>query len=61
MQYSKLYNIRLVTRISLAEILKFVGTISKQGGMRVIVIPKEFHKQTKLHEGKQIKILLEEI
>jgi antitoxin component of MazEF toxin-antitoxin module len=45
----------------LAEIEKFVATISHQGDMRVIVVPKRLHKKLEMYEGSQVKITIEEI
>lgn len=45
----------------MSEILRFVATISHQGQMRVIVIPKRLHKKLIGLEDEQVKITLEKI
>lgn len=45
----------------LVTILKFVGTISTMGkDSRIVWIPKQFHKQTKAFEGKQIRVVIDD-
>ena len=42
--------------------IKFVGKISRQGEKRrTIEIPTDLHQKIKSLEGKQIKIILEEL
>ncbi|AJM93036.1 hypothetical protein NPIRD3C_1826 [Nitrosopumilus piranensis] len=45
----------------MTEIAKFVATVSHQGDMRVIVVPKRLHKKFERYEGSQVKITIEEI
>jgi len=45
----------------LAEILRFAAKISTQGDMRLLIIPKELHKEIKKHVGKQVKITIEDL
>jgi hypothetical protein len=41
--------------------LKFVGRVSIRGDRKIIYIPKEFHKQAEKLEGKQVKILVDDV
>jgi len=40
--------------------LKFVGRVSTMGDKLVIVIPKEFHKETQPLRRKQVLVVVEE-
>jgi hypothetical protein len=40
--------------------LKFIGRISTMGDKLVIVIPKEFHKETQPLRRKQVLVVVEE-
>lgn len=40
--------------------MEFFGTISKQGNMRIIIIPKQLHERIKKIKG-QISITIKEI
>lgn len=45
----------------LVKILDFVGMISHQGRMRVIVVPKRMHVKLDKIENKQVRISVEDI
>ena len=45
----------------LNKVLDFVSVVSRQGKMRVIVVPKRFHKNVDDLDGKQIRIIVEDI
>jgi len=45
---------RLMTRV------KFVGTISKMGDKRIIVVPKDYHKDLEKLSPRQVKITIDD-
>ncbi len=47
--------------IILVKVLDFVAVVSHQGRMRVIVIPKRLHQKLEKIEGKQVRIIVEDI
>jgi len=40
--------------------VKFVGTISKMGDKRIIVIPKDYHKDTEKLSPRQVKVTIDD-
>ena len=47
--------------IILVKILDFVTVVSHQERMKVIVIPKRLHTKLEKSEGKQVRIVIEDI
>ena len=45
----------------LTKVLDFVSVVSHQGRMRVIVIPKRMHQKLEKIEGKQVRIIVDDI
>lgn len=45
----------------MVKVLDFVGTVSHQGRMRVIVVPKRLHPRLEGMEGKQVRVTVEDI
>lgn len=45
---------KIVTRV------KFVGTISKMGDKRIIVIPKDYHSDLEKLSPRQVKITVDD-
>ena len=45
----------------MVKVLDFVGTVSHQGRMRVIVVPKRLHFRLEGIEGKQVRVIIEDI
>ncbi len=47
--------------LALTTVLDFIATVSNQGRMRVIVVPKRFHNKLEKIKGKQVRITVEDI
>lgn len=45
----------------MVKVLDFVGTVSRQGRMRVIVVPKRLHPKLEGIDGKQVRVVVEDI
>lgn len=45
----------------MVKVLEFIATVSHQGRMRVIVVPKRLHKKLGKIEGKQLHIILDDV
>lgn len=41
--------------------MDFVGTVSHQGRMRVIVVPKRLHPRLEGIDGKQVRVIIDDI
>ena len=44
----------------MVKVLDFVGTVSRQGRMRVIVVPKRLHHKLEGVEGKQVRVIVDD-
>ena len=40
--------------------VKFVGTVSKMGDKRIIVIPKDYHKDLEKLSPRQVKVTIDD-
>ncbi len=45
----------------MVKVLDFVGTVSHQGRMRVIVVPKRLHPKLEGIDGKQVRVIIDDI
>ena len=47
--------------LALTKVLDFIATVSHQGRMRVIVVPKGFHNKLEKIKDKQVRITVEDV
>ena len=52
---------RIELVIILVKVLDFVATVSHQGRMRVIVVPRRLHFKLDKIEDKQVRVIVEDI
>lgn len=43
------------------KVLEFIATVSHQGRMRVIVVPKRLHNKLDKIDGKQLHIIIDDV
>lgn len=40
--------------------LRFIGRITNMGDKEIIIVPKEFRKDSKVLKGKQVRVLVDD-
>lgn len=47
-------------RFNILTKVKFVAKVTKMGDKRIIIVPKDFHDDVEVLEGKQVRVIVDD-